>query len=89
MDRPVCSSAVCWPIWVASTKPCRYGTKRHSSTRGSIAWRNLGLVAAAKNDLKGAEQYFRRAIAARPDDQTLYRDLAEILIADGRRADGD
>jgi tetratricopeptide (TPR) repeat protein len=52
---------------------------------GSIAWRNLGLVAAVKNDWKGAEQNFRRAIAARPGDQTLYRDLAEILIADGRR----
>jgi tetratricopeptide (TPR) repeat protein len=52
---------------------------------GSIAWRNLGLVAAVKNDWKGAEQNFRRAIAARPGDQTLYRDLAEILIADSRR----
>jgi tetratricopeptide (TPR) repeat protein len=52
---------------------------------GSIVWRNLGLVAAAKNDLQDAEQHFRHAIAARPDDQTLYRDLAEILVADGRR----
>jgi tetratricopeptide (TPR) repeat protein len=53
---------------------------------GSIAWRNLGLVAAVQNDLEKAEQCFRRAIAARPNDQTLYRDLAEILIADQRRA---
>ena len=49
---------------------------------GSIAWRNLGLVAAAKDDVKGAEAHFRRAIAARPNDQTLYRDLAESA---GRR----
>ena len=51
---------------------------------GSIAWRNLGLVAAVDGDVKRAEQCFRRAIDARPDDQTLYRDLAEILV--GRSA---
>jgi tetratricopeptide (TPR) repeat protein len=51
----------------------------------SIAWRNLGLAAAAKNDLATAEESYRKAIAARPDDQTLYRDLAEILSAAGRR----
>ncbi len=53
----------------------------------SIAWRNLGLAAAAKNDLAQAAALFRKAIAARPSDQTLYRDLAEILIADGQRPD--
>ena len=53
----------------------------------SIAWRNLGLAAAAKTDLSQAESCYRRAIAARPDDQTLYRDLAEILIAAQRRPD--
>jgi tetratricopeptide (TPR) repeat protein len=53
---------------------------------GSIAWRNLGLVAAGDGDVARAESCFRQAIAARPDDQTLYRDLAEILIADQRRA---
>lgn len=53
----------------------------------SVAWRNLGLAAAAKSDLAQAESYFRRAIAARTDDQTLYRDLAEILIAANRRSD--
>lgn len=51
----------------------------------SIAWRNLGLAAAAKNDLAAAEQAYRKAITARPGDQTLYRDLAEILIAAERR----
>ena len=54
---------------------------------GSIAWRNLGLVAAANNDLASAEDCLRHALAARPDDQTLYRDLAEILIAGDRRLD--
>ena len=53
---------------------------------GSIAWRNLGLAAAAvQNDLAKAEECYRKAMAARPDDQTLYRDLAEILQAAGRR----
>jgi predicted Zn-dependent protease len=53
---------------------------------GSIAWRNLGLAAAAvKNDLAKAEACYRKAIGARPGDQTLYRDLAEILVAAGRR----
>ncbi len=51
----------------------------------SIAWRNLGLAAATKNDLAKAGECFRKAIAARPGDQTLYRDLAEILIALNKR----
>jgi len=55
--------------------------------RQSIPWRNLGLAAAARDDLTGAEANYRRAIAARPGDQTLYRDLAEILIAADRRSD--
>jgi len=51
----------------------------------SIAWRNLGLAAATKNDLAKAEACFRKAVAARPSDQTLFRDLADILIAQGKR----
>jgi len=51
----------------------------------SIAWRNLGLAAAAKNDLPKAEGCYRKALAARPSDQTLYRDLAEILLAVDKR----
>jgi len=52
----------------------------------SIAWRNLGLVTAAQDKpLAKAAEYYRQAIAARPNDQTLYRDLAEILIADRKR----
>jgi len=52
----------------------------------SIAFRNLGLYAwAVKEDLAGAEQLYRKAIAARPKDQTLYRDLADILLAANRR----
>jgi tetratricopeptide (TPR) repeat protein len=54
---------------------------------GSISWRNLGLAAAAKNDAAGAEGCYRKAMAARPSDQTLFRDLAEILIAQGKRPD--
>jgi len=48
----------------------------------SIALRNLGLYAwAVEEDLAKAEQLYRKAIAARSSDQTLYRDLADILLA--------
>jgi len=54
----------------------------------SIAQRNLGLYAwAAEDDLPKAERFYRKAIEARPKDQTLYRDLAEILLAQKRRGD--
>jgi len=53
----------------------------------SIAWRNLGLYQwAIKEDLPAAADLYRKAIAARPKDQTLYRDLADILIADKKRS---
>jgi len=52
----------------------------------SIAFRNLGLAAAAlEDDLAKAAEAYRKAIVARPGDQTLYRDLAEILIGDEKR----
>ncbi len=52
----------------------------------SVAFRNLGLYAwGPGNDLAKAEQLYREAIDARPKDQTLYRDLAEILMAQGKR----
>jgi tetratricopeptide (TPR) repeat protein len=52
----------------------------------SIAFRNLGLDAWAKeNDLVKAESFYRKAIAARPSDQTLYRDLADILMVAKKR----
>jgi tetratricopeptide (TPR) repeat protein len=52
----------------------------------SVAWRNLGLHAwAAEEDLSKAERLYRKAIAARPKDQTLYRDLADVLMAAGKR----
>ena len=48
----------------------------------SVAFRNLGLYAwAIEEDLAKAEQLYRKAIAARSGDQTLYRDLADILLA--------
>ena len=54
----------------------------------SVAYRNLGLHAwAAANDLAMAERFYKKAIEARPKDQTLYRDLAEILLAQARRPD--
>ena len=46
----------------------------------STAWRLLGYHAWKKQtDLDKAEQCYRSAIAARPEDQILYRDLTEIL----------
>jgi tetratricopeptide (TPR) repeat protein len=52
----------------------------------NIAWRNLGLYQwAIKEDLGAAADLYRKAIAARPKDQTLYRDLSDILIADKNR----
>lgn len=54
----------------------------------SVAYRNLGLYAwAVQEDLGKAESFYRKAIEARPSDQTLYRDLAEILLAQDRRPD--
>ncbi|MEN6334361.1 MAG: DUF5107 domain-containing protein [Phycisphaerales bacterium] len=54
----------------------------------SVAWRNLGLYAwAEENDLTKAAESYRKAIDARPKDQPLYRDLAEILIAQEKRPD--
>lgn len=52
----------------------------------SAAWRNLGLYAWKKqNDLATAAVHYQTAIQNRPGDQTLYRDLAQILIAHGKR----
>ncbi|MDT8300255.1 MAG: DUF5107 domain-containing protein [Sedimentisphaerales bacterium] len=52
----------------------------------SVAFRNLGLYAwAVDNDLPKVEKLYRKAIAARPKDQTLYRDLADVLLAANRR----
>ncbi len=52
----------------------------------SVAWRNLGLYDwVVGRDLAAAERNYRKAIEARPRDQTLYRDLAEILIEQRRR----
>jgi tetratricopeptide (TPR) repeat protein len=54
----------------------------------SIAFRNLGLYTwAAQNDLTKAAEYYKKAIAANAKDQTLYRDLADILLADNNRPD--
>jgi tetratricopeptide (TPR) repeat protein len=52
----------------------------------SVALRNLGLHAwAVEEDLPKAERLYRKAIAARPKDQTLYRDLADVLLAADKR----
>jgi len=52
----------------------------------SVAFRNLGLYAwAVENDLSKAEKFYRNAIAARPKDQALYRDLADVLLAASKR----
>ncbi len=54
----------------------------------SIAFRNMGLYCwAVEEDLTKAEEYYRKAIKARPEDQTLYRDLADILLAANNRGE--
>ena len=79
--------ATCWPTsvdWTRRWTQWRQAVERDASL--SVALRNLGLYeAAVKNDLPAAAALYRKAIAARPTDQTLSRDLAEILIADGKR----
>ncbi len=51
----------------------------------SVAFRNLGLYAwAVEKDLSKAERFYRKAITARPKDQALYRDLADVLFAANR-----
>ncbi len=52
----------------------------------SVAFRNLGLYTwAMENDLPKAERFYRKAITARPKDQALYRDLADVLFAANKR----
>jgi tetratricopeptide (TPR) repeat protein len=52
----------------------------------SIPWRNLGWYYwAIRKEYAQSELCFRNAIKARPYDQTLYRDLAGVLIDDGKR----
>ncbi len=52
----------------------------------SIPWRNLGwYYRAIRKDHARSELCFRNAINARPYDQTLYRDLAGVLIDVGKR----
>ena len=54
----------------------------------SVAWRNLGVYSWKKgNDMAAAEGSYRNAIEARPSDDTLYRDLAKILITEGSRSE--
>lgn len=52
----------------------------------STAWRLLGYDAwKKKTDLPKAEECYRKALAARTGDQTLYRDLAAVLTAADKR----
>ncbi len=54
----------------------------------SIAFRNMGLYCwAVEDDLTKAEDFYRKAIEAQPEDQTLYRDLADILLAAKKRGE--
>jgi tetratricopeptide (TPR) repeat protein len=52
----------------------------------SIPWRNLGWYYwAVRKDHAQSEMCFQNAIKSRPNDQTLYRDLAGVLIDNGKR----
>jgi tetratricopeptide (TPR) repeat protein len=51
----------------------------------SVSWRNLGLLNwIVNNNHDKSELCYRNAIKARPYDQTLYRDLAKVLLDDNR-----
>lgn len=65
--------------------PCwEKATELNSSL--SVAFRNLAMHAWKKqNDVAKAETLLAKAIAARPDDEILYRDRAQALIELGRR----
>ncbi len=70
------------------TNEARASFQRATSLNPSLATaqRNLGYIAwHTDSNLPTAEKYYRLAIQARPQDQTLYRDLARVLIADNRR----
>lgn len=52
----------------------------------SVPFRNLAMYAWKKeNDLPKAADLFAKAIGAWPSDQPLYRDAANVLIADNKR----
>ncbi len=52
----------------------------------SIPWRNLGLYYwVVENDHKKSESCYLNAIEARPFDQTLYRDLSQVLVDNNQR----
>lgn len=54
----------------------------------SIPWRNLGLYYwVVMNDHEKSESCYLNAIKARPLDQTLYRDLAKVLVDNNRIKD--
>ncbi len=53
----------------------------------SIPWRNLGWYYwTIRNDRGWSEMCFQNAIKNRPSDQTLYRDLAGVLVDEGKRS---
>lgn len=55
------------------------------SDGSSVAHRNLAMVAWRRNgDRRSAVDHFEQAIAARPSDQTLFRDLAKLHLGEGR-----
>jgi len=52
----------------------------------SIPWRNLGLYYwVVKNDHEKSVSCYQHAINARPYDQTLYRDMAKVLVDNNKR----
>ncbi len=53
-----------------------------------IVWRLLALHAWKKeNNMPQATEYLTRALSVRPEDQVLYRDLAQLMEKQGRRAE--
>ena len=91
--RCLCASAhraICTPTWAVRRSPVEHWQKAAELNPSlSVAYRNLGLNAwaAAERSGRRRSEFYKKAIDARPKDQTLYRDLAEILMAQGKRPD--
>lgn len=50
---------------------------------------NAGIAADGKGDREGAIEWFRRAIAARPDYELPYHDLAKLYMREGNAAEAE
>ena len=53
----------------------------------AVAWNNRGLLAKRRRDYRAEEEHYRRALAAKPGDETFQNNLALCLAHQGRLAE--